>query len=159
MGGKKVVNPILVSTKPYFHRLLSNLRPKLPKEEGPSRRQRGHQHLSPAQEDMIIDWIGLLSARRLPPTPGMLKRFVEDLLGHDLGKNWTSRFLKRHQKRVKSTYLPPLDKTRGKRDLWHQCYVIWYQNVSYLWSIRLEAQLIWPSLRRLWRSTASKLTT
>ena len=58
-----------------------------------------------AQEKSLIVQINHLTDRGLPPTPQMIKNFVEEIIGASVGKNWAGEFVKRH-KNLKSEYAP-----------------------------------------------------
>ena len=40
------------------------------------------------QAQSLINYINLLTNRGIPPTPPMVKRFVKDITGIDVGKNY-----------------------------------------------------------------------
>ena len=89
--------------------------------------------LTRVQEEKVIEWITELSRRNLPPTPEMIRGFVERLLDEEIGKNWVTRFLKRHSTRLIGKYLPGLDASRVRADANRKCYQVWFQNVRLLY--------------------------
>ena len=68
--------------------------------------------LTDAQEDSLIRQINILTDRGIPPTPTMVRNFVEEIVKGPVGKNWTSDFVRRHNDQLKSLYLKNLDKNR-----------------------------------------------
>jgi hypothetical protein len=85
--------------------------------------------LTANQEDALIDWIHELSKRKLPPTPGMIKGYVERIIDEPVGKNWVSNFYKRYPERLKRKYLRGMDANRVYSTARKECFQIWYQNV------------------------------
>jgi hypothetical protein len=91
-------------------------------------------NLSLLQEKELLDWIKELTNRKLPPTPAMVKSYVERLLGHEIGKNWVSRFFNRHRDSLNSKYLGGLDANRVYATASASCFETWFKNawISYL---------------------------
>ena len=54
------------------------------------------RQLTDIQEKTLIQYINKLSDRGLPPTPQIVKNFVEEIADEALRKNWVSRFCERH---------------------------------------------------------------
>ena len=75
-----------------------------------------HQCLTNAQERVLINQINRLTDRGIPPTSQMVKNFVQEMIGRDVGKNWVSEFCKWYQSELKSLYLRHIDNTRVKNE-------------------------------------------
>ena len=67
------------------------------------------QCLTIAQEEALIEQINKLTDRHIPPTSQMVKNFAEEMIGREVGKNWTQGFIRRHNSRLKSIYLHNMD--------------------------------------------------
>jgi hypothetical protein len=74
------------------------------------------RQLTDTQEKTLIQYINKLSNRGIPPTPQIVKNLAVEIAGIKLGKNWVSRFCKRHQKDLKSVYLRTIDHKRKVAD-------------------------------------------
>ena len=74
------------------------------------------RQLTDVQEKTLIQYINKLSNRGLPPTPQIVKNLAEEIAGVALGKNWVSRFCKRHQDQLLSVYLRTIDHKRKLAD-------------------------------------------
>jgi hypothetical protein len=85
--------------------------------------------LTAIQEEALISWIDVLTKRKLPPSPGMIKNYVERLIGEDIGKNWVSTFYRRHQNEIGRKFVSGLDAERVYAIADQECYKVWYQNV------------------------------
>jgi hypothetical protein len=72
------------------------------------------QCLTIAQEEALIEQINKLTDRHIPPTSQMVKNFAEEMIGREVGKNWTQGFIRRHDSRLKSIYLRNIDHCRTK---------------------------------------------
>jgi hypothetical protein len=72
--------------------------------------------LTNAQEDELLYHIDQLTLRGLPPTPQMLKNFVEEITKQPVGERWIRRFRQRHANRIDSLYLRAIDQTRKVAD-------------------------------------------
>src|SRR3979490_1579671 len=70
------------------------------------------QCLTIAQEEALIEQINKLTDRHIPPTSQMVKNFAEEMIGREVGKNWTQGFIRRHDSRLKSIYLRNIDHCR-----------------------------------------------
>src|SRR5450432_3637227 len=79
-------------------------------------RSETHKCLSMAQEETLIGYINSLSDRSIPPTSQIVQNIAEELIGRPVSKNWTSRFISRHQDRLSSVYLCTIDNKRVKAD-------------------------------------------
>ena len=73
-------------------------------------------HLSVKMEEVLIERINTLSARGLPPTPQFIANMVLELSGEQVGPNWVSRFVKRHDDDLSSIYLESIDYARRIAD-------------------------------------------
>jgi Tc5 transposase DNA-binding domain len=74
------------------------------------------QCLTRAQEEALIDQINKLTDKHIPPTSQMVKNFAEEMIGREVGKNWTQGFIRRHDNRLKSIYLRNIDHCRTKAE-------------------------------------------
>ena len=70
------------------------------------------QRLTNVQEDTLLRHIDILTERHMPPTSQIVQNLAEEIAGRPLGKNWTGQFIKRHEKRITSLYLRPIDRSR-----------------------------------------------
>jgi Tc5 transposase DNA-binding domain len=89
------------------------------------------QSLTKVQEDTLLEYIDYLTTRSMPPTSQIVQNLAEEIADASLGKNWTSRFIKRHQNRITSIYLRPIDKSRvsaESKSIFEQFYalVLWF---------------------------------
>ncbi len=75
-----------------------------------------HQRLSSIQEDELLRHIDALTNKYIPPTTQIVRNLAEEILQADVGKNWASRFIKRHSKRICSVYLRPIDNARASAE-------------------------------------------
>jgi hypothetical protein len=75
-----------------------------------------HKLLTDTQEEALIDQINKLTVRGLPPTSQIVKNLAEEIIGHDVNKNWTAGFVQRHSSRLKSLYLRNIDNLRMKSE-------------------------------------------
>jgi Tc5 transposase DNA-binding domain len=74
------------------------------------------QLLTDEQENVLLEHISTLSSRGMPPTPQVLKNIVVEMVGHEIGQHWLSRFRQRHKETIKSVYLKGLDNSRKVAD-------------------------------------------
>ena len=63
------------------------------------------QCLNSTQEDTLLDYID----RHIPVTSQIIRNLAEEIIQRPVGKNWISKFIKRHSKRICNIYLRPLD--------------------------------------------------
>jgi Tc5 transposase DNA-binding domain len=70
------------------------------------------QRLTNVQEETLLKHIESLTERYMPPTSQIVQNLAEEIAGSPVGKNWTSQFIKRHQKQITSVYLRSIDKSR-----------------------------------------------
>ena len=82
--------------------------------------------LSIQQERTLLGYINLLTERGLPLTPQMVRNFAFEISRITPGKNWVSRFIKRHKDKIKSSYLAPVDIARKRADNPYQ-YKLFYE--------------------------------
>lgn len=88
-----------------------------------------HQCLMDAQERVLIDQINRLTDYRLPPTSQMVRNFAEEIIGHAIGKNWTSNFCRWHKSKLKSLYLRNIDNLYVKSE-YGPSYKLFYDLVE-----------------------------
>ena len=74
------------------------------------------QCLTNAEESSLIMIINKLTDRNLPPTASIVKNLAEEIRGANVGKNWTSNFVRRHQDKLKSIHLSTIDNLRVKNE-------------------------------------------
>ena len=74
------------------------------------------QHLTKAQEEILIQRINQLSDCGLPPSPAIVYNLAEEILQGLIGKNWATRFRKRYSDRLKSIYLRNIDSQRVRAE-------------------------------------------
>jgi hypothetical protein len=55
-----------------------------------------HQRLTTLQKQTLINHINRLTDRNLPPTAQIAQNIAKEMVGHSIGKNWTSNFIRRH---------------------------------------------------------------
>ena len=89
------------------------------------------QRLNNNQEKILLDTINRYTERNIPPTAQMVTNFAEEILQSSVGKNWTSQFVYRHRKALKSVYLRNIDKERVKSE-YLPSYEYYFELVSYL---------------------------
>jgi len=75
-----------------------------------------HQNLTTLQEQTVIDHINRLTDRNLPPTAQIVQNIAKEMVGRSIGKNWTSNFIKRHHRVLKSLYLRNIENQRVKAE-------------------------------------------
>ena len=91
------------------------------------------QCLTTVQECQLVDQINRLTDRGMPPTSQMVKNFAEEIIGRPVGKNWTSQFVRRHARELKSLYLRNIDNLRVKGE-YPPTYKLFFELVSYIYS-------------------------
>jgi Tc5 transposase DNA-binding domain len=87
------------------------------------------RHLNNAQEKVLLRRIDYLTDKALPPTPSMVKNMAEEICKHEVDKNWTSRFVQRHQAVLKSRYLRCIAAERIKAEYLPN-FVLFFHHVS-----------------------------
>ena len=108
------------------------------------------QCLTIAQEEALIEQINKLTDRHIPPTSQMVKNFAEEMIGREVGKNWTQGFIRRHDSRLKSIYLRNIDHRRTKAEFvpvfQHFYDLVQCWNCSLAYNVTFRAQLLtYPS--------------
>jgi hypothetical protein len=88
-----------------------------------------HQCLTNTQERVLINQINRLTERGIPPTSQMVKNFAEEIIGREVGKNWTGEFCRRHNSELKSLYLRNIDNLRIKGE-YGPTYQLFYDLVE-----------------------------
>jgi hypothetical protein len=73
------------------------------------------QKLNPKQEE-LCKYINTLTERALPPTRMMVASFASQISKKEVGVNWVSRFLKRHQDKLSPKWTTGMDCVRHKAD-------------------------------------------
>ena len=68
------------------------------------------QCLNDAQEEALIQLINRLTNRGLPPTNSIMRNLAEEIIGHQVGKNWSDQFIRRYRDRLTSRYLNNINK-------------------------------------------------
>lgn len=92
------------------------------------------QRLTYMQEETLVGHINRLTLRGTPPTSRIVRNIAEEISGQSLGPNWTTRFVKRHEKQLKSLYLRTIDNMRKKAD-----YAPYFRYLYDLVSVKLSA--------------------
>jgi hypothetical protein len=75
-----------------------------------------HKLLTDIQEKILITQINKLTVQGLPPTSHIVKNLAEEIVGHEVNKNWTAHFVKCHSSHLKSLYLCNIDNLRIKSE-------------------------------------------
>ena len=55
----------------------------------------GHTHellLTPAQEEVLVDWVKVMGRRGIPLTATAITDYVNDIVGHAFGESWVRHF-------------------------------------------------------------------
>jgi hypothetical protein len=73
------------------------------------------QKLNPKQEEEPCKYINTLTERALPPTRMMVASFASQICKKEVGVNWVSRFLKRHQDKLSPKWTTGMDYWNGLR--------------------------------------------
>jgi hypothetical protein len=68
------------------------------------------------QEEDLITQINKLTARGLPPTSYIMKNLAEEIVSHEVNKNWMAHFVKCHSSCLKSLYLCNIDNLQIKSE-------------------------------------------
>jgi hypothetical protein len=68
------------------------------------------------QEQELIQYIGRLTERGLPPTRQMINNFVSCIAKRDVSMSWTNQFIKRHQEDLITSWTTGLDRDRHNAD-------------------------------------------
>ena len=89
-----------------------------------SKQQHAEEHLqllNKTQEDVLLGYIDRMTDKHIPPTTQIVRNLAEELLQKEVGKNWAAGFCKRHEDRISSVYLRPLDRARVAAE--HPTYI------------------------------------
>jgi len=73
-------------------------------------------YMTNEQAQSLVNYINLLTNRGIPPTPPMVKRFVKDITGIDVGKNYINEFWRKFDDQLLGGYIAPIDLKRKKAD-------------------------------------------
>ena len=71
------------------------------------------QKLSPAEEDVLVEWAKVLGRRGVPLTYSTLTTYASEISGKQIGECWPKRFLARHPE-LKLKMTTSLEKCRAK---------------------------------------------
>ena len=74
------------------------------------------RNLSLIQEDILLDKVNAYADRGTLLTPGNIHQLAQALCGHELGRNWTTTFLRRHHDQVSSRFYRVQELARLKAD-------------------------------------------
>ena len=72
--------------------------------------------LTDEQEKNLVAYIQKQCKRGLCMTPWIIRNIVVEILGHDIGLNWVTRFIHRHDDELVCLYMRNLDQTRNVAD-------------------------------------------
>lgn len=139
MGAKAVCNEVMVAYRRETGKIIKlNHCTIINRIKGkPSRAEANalQRWLSPAEEDVVVQFAIESGNRGFPLNALRLKEHVDEILrarlGPDapergVGKNWVKRFLKRHRDKLKTSWSTPLESKRGRavnpnnNDAWFQ---------------------------------------
>ena len=79
-------------------------------------RHEGHAHeqnLTPAQEDIVVEWVKVLGQRGVPLTQATLRDCASDICGKPIGETWPKRFIARHPD-IKVKWTTSLERCRAQ---------------------------------------------
>ena len=110
--------------------------------------ERVHRSLSIPQEDALIDKINSYADRGTLLTPAHISDLAKALCDHEMGVNWTTRFLSRHKSRVSSKFYRIQEVARLKADTFENRQAF-YALVSVHPCFSIEILTIDRSKRRL----------
>ena len=74
------------------------------------------RNLNDQRENSLVKYIDRLCARALPPSRQMIRNFASEICGKEIGKEWVSRFLKRHTVDLVSKWSMGSDHNRSRAD-------------------------------------------
>jgi Tc5 transposase DNA-binding domain len=83
------------------------------------------QCLTIEQEAVLIKHINRMTDRNIPPTAQIVRNLAEEMIGREVGKNWTGEFVHRYRQTLKSVYLSNIDHKRVKAKyapMWQHFY-------------------------------------
>ena len=72
--------------------------------------------LHPQQEQELVDYIKLLTARRLPPTRTMIRNFASTMAKSRVSDSWVTRFLNNNADQLTSRWNNAMDRDRHRAD-------------------------------------------
>ena len=75
-----------------------------------------HKLLSDAQEKDLVAYIQKQCERGLGISPWIIRNIVVEIVGHDIGLNWVTRFTHRHNDELVCLYMRNLDQVRNVAD-------------------------------------------
>ena len=67
-------------------------------------------------KEIFVDRINILSGREMPPTPQFVRNLIIKLFKEPVGKNWVTRFIKRHDDELCSVFLDNINYARRVAD-------------------------------------------
>lgn len=70
-----------------------------------------------------------MTTRGIPPTPAVVRRLVEDQLGHSVGVNFVATWVRRHSDQIMTGYLTPIEHKRKKATSYHH-FNIFFENLK-----------------------------
>jgi hypothetical protein len=83
---------------------------------GRKTRHEGHAHeqnLTPAQEEVVVEWVKAMGRRGVPLTQATLRDYASDICGEPIGETWPKRFITRHPD-IKVKWTAPLERSRAQ---------------------------------------------
>ena len=89
-----------------------------------------NQNLNNIQERILIKQINYLTDRGIPLISKMVKNFAEEIIGHEVEKNWIFDFCKRYSSKLKSLYLYNIENLYIKSEFGF-IYKLFYNLVKY----------------------------
>lgn len=98
-------------------------------------RQEAHDHqmnLTPAQEQVLEDWIAALGAHGVGISPKLINEKASAIRGKDVGESFYQKFLSKHS-RLKNRVARPLEECRAKNlnpTLVSECYNVLEQLIT-----------------------------
>ena len=72
--------------------------------------------LSNEQEKTLVTYINKLTRMAIPPTPSTVRNFAAEIVKSEPGKNWATKFIKRHSNELKCDWLKGAELSRSKAD-------------------------------------------
>jgi hypothetical protein len=85
--------------------------------------------LTDTQEELLLTFIDHQGQRGLFLTPRILQNIIKRTLKHEINKNWSAEFCRRHKDRIKSQYLSGFDASRHAAESVDNI-ALFFQNVS-----------------------------
>jgi hypothetical protein len=76
----------------------------------------GKSLLSKEQEKTLVAYINKLTRMGIPPTPSMVRNFAGEVAKTEPGKNWATKFIKRHSNELDCDWLKGAELSRSKAD-------------------------------------------